>query len=293
MKKRWFAVKTYYLVKASGAIKTDAKPILEKGCLIEERVVLFLANSLDHSIAVAEKEAIKYADFERRNIYGQKLKTKYLGFCESFELFDPPGDKVEIFSAMEVHKSVPKKADLVKWKLGPSYGAKNEEYMVKFKDRDFFNLTSNKNKGLKKKRWFSVKTFFSTRGLGPVKTEAQPALKNGFRLEERVVLFLASSFNEAIKKAEKEAVEYTEFDYKNPYGQKLKIKYLGIYKVFETSDPPGDNIRIFSNNEVHKTVPKKFDILNWKLGFDYGSKNDLYGVQFKDGDFFKAILNKN
>jgi hypothetical protein len=65
-------------------------------------------------------------------------------------------------------------------------------------------------------------------------------------VEERVVLFRARSFAEAITKAEKEAKEYCNWKYTNPFGQKVKTKYLGACDAFILLDPPKSGTEVYS-----------------------------------------------
>src|ERR1044072_4641299 len=66
--------------------------------LIEERVVLIRARSLDEAISKAESEAKKDASEEFHNPYGQIVKQRYLKACDAFELYDDPDSGREVFS---------------------------------------------------------------------------------------------------------------------------------------------------------------------------------------------------
>ena len=54
----------------------------------------------------AEAEARRYAGRRHVNPYGQQVITRYLGACDAFELFEPPGENAEVFSTTDV---VPKR----------------------------------------------------------------------------------------------------------------------------------------------------------------------------------------
>ncbi|MEZ5457939.1 MAG: hypothetical protein R3E65_01020 [Steroidobacteraceae bacterium] len=70
------------------------------GAVYEERILVFRARSADAAVAKAEKEASQYA------VDG----TEYLGFAETFWLFDEDiKDKTEVFSLMRTSKLSPKK----------------------------------------------------------------------------------------------------------------------------------------------------------------------------------------
>jgi len=56
--------------------------------------------------------------------------------------------------------------------------------------------------------------------------------KTATLVEERVVILKARGFDEAIKKAEREAREYVADSYRNPYGQKVKCRFLGYCDAY-------------------------------------------------------------
>jgi hypothetical protein len=96
----WYGVKTLYRTQAVGnPIKIDYRFDASVD-LIEERVVLFRARSHDEAIRKAEAEASKYAsNGSGRNIYGQVVRRRYLGVCDSFQMYDQPQATIEVFSS--------------------------------------------------------------------------------------------------------------------------------------------------------------------------------------------------
>ncbi len=58
--------------------------------LYEERVTLWQATSLEEAIALAEAEALEYADED----------DDYLDLAQAFKLFDDPSSGAEVFSLM-------------------------------------------------------------------------------------------------------------------------------------------------------------------------------------------------
>lgn len=79
----WFAVRSIFVLDARGE---------SEDCTYEERVRLFDAADADAAIARSEVEAAEYA----AGLDG----CTALGFHQSFELFDAPGDGSEVFSLM-------------------------------------------------------------------------------------------------------------------------------------------------------------------------------------------------
>ncbi len=99
------------------------------------------------------------------------------------------------------------------------------------------------------KNWYAVKSLYRTVARG------KPMRRDGYRanaaiIEERVVLFAARSFDEAIRKAEKEAREYAALTYRNVYGQRVIKKYLDVCDAFHLFEPPASGREVYSRTEV-------------------------------------------
>ena len=106
MKQSWYGVRTFYRSMALGRPQNMDRHYDRDATLVEERVVLFKARSFDEAIEKSEKEAKIYAAGSYRNLYGQRVQQRYLGACDAFELFEPPGRGVEVYSSTEiVHRS--------------------------------------------------------------------------------------------------------------------------------------------------------------------------------------------
>jgi hypothetical protein len=105
----WYGVKTIYRTTAQGKPTQTDKYFDPAASLVEERVVLVRARSFDEALAKGEKEARAYAAAgDIRNRYGQRVKQRYLGVADAYEMFDAPGNQVEVYSKTEiVRTSVP------------------------------------------------------------------------------------------------------------------------------------------------------------------------------------------
>jgi len=102
---KWYGVKTLYRTRATGRPRIVDDAYDAAATLVEERVVLVRARNFDEAIAKAEAEARSYAASgggSYRNRYGQRVTQRYLGACDAFELFDPPGAGREIYSQTEI-----------------------------------------------------------------------------------------------------------------------------------------------------------------------------------------------
>ena len=99
-------------------------------------------------------------------------------------------------------------------------------------------------------KFFGVRTIYKTTALGKPKLVDQNYVALANLIEERVVLFKAKSFGEAIRKAEKEARLYAKPACVNRYGQRLVTKYLNCCDAFELSDQPKPGAEVYSTTEV-------------------------------------------
>lgn len=69
----------------------SVRHVIRNNDSFEERITLWEASSPDEAIAKAEKEAAEHVA-----MLGESYKV--LDLFQSFELFSPPGDSVEVFS---------------------------------------------------------------------------------------------------------------------------------------------------------------------------------------------------
>lgn len=99
---KWFGVKTLTRVEAVGVPEYIDDNFDKDATLLEERIVLIKARSFDEAIKKGEKEAREYLSVYK-NAYGQKVESRYLEYCDAFELFDEPNvSGTELFSSTEI-----------------------------------------------------------------------------------------------------------------------------------------------------------------------------------------------
>jgi len=73
--------------------------------LVEERVVVLKARSVKEAIQKAEADARRYAaECRHRNPYGQRVRTRYIGYCDAYRSDQRITSGAEVFSASEVVK---------------------------------------------------------------------------------------------------------------------------------------------------------------------------------------------
>jgi hypothetical protein len=94
---------------AFGKPKNPGANYVADATLVEERIVLFKARSVEEVRRKAEKEGKTYArSIHITNGYGQKVKSRMLKGVDIYELFDSPSASVEVFSTTEeIDASVP------------------------------------------------------------------------------------------------------------------------------------------------------------------------------------------
>lgn len=114
--------------------------------------------------------------------------------------------------------------------------------------------------------WYGVKTIFRTEARGKPQAVDSAYEPDATLIEERIVLFRARSYDEAIRKAEKEAREYASLDRINPYGQKVVTRYLKACDAFIIYDSLGAGAEVYSATEVIGKQVSDKEILDCKLG---------------------------
>jgi uncharacterized protein DUF4288 len=101
-KLNWYGVKTLYRAAPVGRARgTDGLYSVDV-TLVEERVIVVRARTGDDAIRMAEVEAKKYATKSHHNPYGQRVRTRYLGYVDAYHMFDELHEGAEVFSETEV-----------------------------------------------------------------------------------------------------------------------------------------------------------------------------------------------
>ena len=95
------------------------------------------------------------------------------------------------------------------------------------------------------KEWYSVKGLFRWYMKADGKTH---------QVEERVVLFLAENFGEALDMAEAEAKVYCQADDKANFG----IEPLGWWRAYWVGEVPGEGVEVFSRRSQTALTGKSF-----------------------------------
>jgi hypothetical protein len=96
-----YGVRTLVRLVATGQPKVRDRYFDPESTLLEDRVVLIRASSFESAIQQAENEVREYCRKTRfTNIYGQRVRLKYLGAVDAFWLFDDePSPGCEVYSS--------------------------------------------------------------------------------------------------------------------------------------------------------------------------------------------------
>lgn len=116
--------------------------------------------------------------------------------------------------------------------------------------------------------WYGVKTLFRTRPSGRPRATDRDFDPRMTLVEERVVVYRARSFDDAIAKAEKDALAYTKGTHENPYGQTVRTTCLGWFDAYELVDPLSceSGLEVYSRTEVVPTTESDAAIARRLLG---------------------------
>jgi Domain of unknown function (DUF4288) len=140
--------------------------------------------------------------------------------------------------------------------------------------------------------WYGVRALFRLIATGKPKWTDRYFDPNATLVEDRIVLFRARSFDDAIRQAEAEAKRYSNTTrFKNIYGQQVHLKFLRAIDAFHTfiEDQPLRGSEIYSKTEiVPKSVRDSVVVTDWwgsEERSDWGARH-----KFVDGKILMAAL---
>ncbi len=134
---KWFGVKTLYRTIVRGKPSVTDAAYDASGSLVEERVVILRARSHEEAHRRARAEATLYAKDTHVNPYGQRVQARRLEISDSFELFDPPGNLVEVYSSAYVIPASVTDSQLMARALGPDESPAQRKRRKKYLNRTF------------------------------------------------------------------------------------------------------------------------------------------------------------
>ena len=101
-KPSWYGVKTLYRVEPVGRPRGTDRLYSTRVTGVEERVVVLRARSASEAIRKGETEAKRYAASWHYNPYGQRVRTRYLGYADAYDIDEALAEGTEVFSETEI-----------------------------------------------------------------------------------------------------------------------------------------------------------------------------------------------
>lgn len=138
-------------------------------------------------------------------------------------------------------------------------------------------------------KWYGVKTVFRTESKGKPKATDSFYDPEATLIEERIVLIRARNFDEAIRKAEKEATEYCKESIINTYGERVTTRYLGACNAFELFDEPDVGVEVYSATEMVNQLIDDQSVINRILGLRNDEEDCSKRKRFLNREFNKPI----
>lgn len=143
----WYAVKTLYRTFTDGYANEPDESYREDLDMLEERVVLFRADSFDDAIEQAEREAREYARVEQTNAYDQRICIDYIEACDAYMLGESPAESVEVFSSTCLINRSISDGDIADMRLG-QINDNDEQASKKFVSQEFSGDELNEDDGI-------------------------------------------------------------------------------------------------------------------------------------------------
>jgi hypothetical protein len=139
--------------------------------------------------------------------------------------------------------------------------------------------------------WYGVKTWYRMEAKGKPSFKDEDYEADSTLIEERIVLFKARNFSEAIRKAEKEAKRYAaKVAYQNIYGQRVTLRYLDCCNAYELFDAPDVGVEVYSTTERVSKQVSDTALLNRVAPNDTDENEQWKRFKFIDGDLARTML---
>ena len=102
----------------------------------------------------------------------------------------------------------------------------------------------------KHQSWYGVRTLYRISAIGPRRGTDHLFTASMSLVEERVVVFRARDGKEAIRKAKAEARAYAASAHRNPYGQRVRTRAIGVLDAYDINEKLREGTEVFSQTEV-------------------------------------------
>ena len=133
---------------------------------------------------------------------------------------------------------------------------------------------------------YFVKSLFRTAASGAASNLDRNHDPSLTLVEERIVMFEAKDDRDALQQAAREARAYARDTHVNPYGQRVKTRFLGAlssYELFETL-APGEEV--FSETEVVAAEVPDAELVDRRMGHAESAAERRRRINFCNREFY-------
>jgi hypothetical protein len=121
------------------------------------------------------------------------------------------------------------------------------------------------------KTWYGVRTLYRVTAKGKPKLRDKHFDPESTLIEDRVVLFQATSSGDAVAQATREARTYSrQIKFVNPYGQKVQMRLLDACDAYEISEmparKPGAGSEVYSLTELVRASVSDSAVVKKRMG---------------------------
>jgi Domain of unknown function (DUF4288) len=142
-----------------------------------------------------------------------------------------------------------------------------------------------------KKAWYGVRTLYRLAAKGKPKSRDRHFDPESTLVEDRIVIFQAISFDDAIAQAIKEARFYSrQTRFVNMYGQKVRMQFLDAFDAFKIFDrKPAAGSEVYSSTELVRAAVSDSAVIKRRMGpLATGATEVRY--KFIDGRILRKAL---
>jgi hypothetical protein len=144
------------------------------------------------------------------------------------------------------------------------------------------------------KTWYGVRTLYRVTAEGKPKSRDKFFDSEATLVEDRVVLFQAAGFDDAIAQATKEARAYCrQVKFNNAYGQRVRMRFLDTYDAYEIGEmsagPPAAGWEVYSSTELVGQTVSDSAVIRTRMG---AKASPVVEVRYKfmDGRILRKAL---
>jgi hypothetical protein len=105
-------------------------------------------------------------------------------------------------------------------------------------------------------------------------------------VEERIVMFTASDADDALRQAAREARAYVRETHVNPYGQRVKSRFLGALSAYELFEPLAPGIEVFSGTEVFPDSVSDDEVIDRRMGHEESRAESGRRINVAHAEFY-------